>query len=108
MPAPAAEPAKAAEPAAKPAEEEKCVTSEEGFKTLGTRGAFTVSMTNACEKRMRCVIDVYVTAANGPTKGNGVVTLGKKSEGAAAKKDYMLNLKLSFGSANVARSCKEI
>jgi hypothetical protein len=61
-----------------------------------------IELTNACDKRIRCVIDAHVTTAKGPTSGHAVLTVPGK---AGAKKSYAMKAGQSSGMANTSRDC---
>jgi hypothetical protein len=63
---------------------------------------------NRCEARIRCVIYAYSVNARGPTQGRGIVTLGPKSAGAAAKQSFTLRVKGAGGMSTTERDCRAL
>jgi hypothetical protein len=84
----------------------KCITDEGGFRQNAGAATFVIALHNNCEKRVRCTVNAYIVTAMGPTTGRSVLTLGPKSQGAAAHKSYVMKIKSAGGMANVARDCK--
>ncbi len=97
---------KEAAPAEPAASAKKCVTDDSGFKQRGKAATFEIALANTCAQRMRCTVTAYVTTAGGPTSGKAVLILAGKSDGAAAKKTYVMKVKSAGGMANVSRDCK--
>ena len=89
-----------------PQQPDDCLNGNAGFQTQGNVNSFVVAIENSCEKRFRCRVYAYIISAKGPTSGHGTVILGPKSSGNAAKKSYLIKVKMSGGSAQVSRECK--
>ncbi len=106
QPAPAAQAAAPPPAAAAPASIEDCIDDNGDFTTTGKRYGFVVTLANKCEKRLKCVIDAYVTGAKGPSSGHGTVILAPKSQGEAATKSFAMKVKLPGGTAQISRTCK--
>ncbi len=85
---------------------EDCVDENDGFDTRGRTYRFVFKLTNKCDKRLKCVIDAYVTGAKGPSSGHGTVILAPKSQGDAATKSFAMKVKLPGGTAQISRTCK--
>jgi len=84
----------------------KCITENSDFKMSGNRPAFVVELENKCEQRIICRVDVNVSNAKGSAQGHATLILAPKSAGAAAKKSYVLKVKLLGGMAQSARACR--
>lgn len=93
-----------AKPAAEPAPND-CVTDTTGFQMHGKSPAYVTTLENKCERRLRCRLDLYVTTAKGPTQGHTTLVLGPHAAGEAAKKSYVLRVKMMSGTAQGAREC---
>jgi len=96
--------------AAKPVEltPNECVSEDSGFKMHGKSPAYVVELTNKCERRLRCKVNVYVTNAFGPTQGQATLVLAPHAAGDAARKTYALKVKALTGSAQGSRQCSPI
>jgi hypothetical protein len=109
QPAPAPETA-AAQPdaAAAPATINDCIDENGDFITTGKRYGFVATLVNKCEKRLRCVVDAYITGAKGPASGHGTLILAPKSQGDAAKKSFTIRVKTPGGTAQMSADCKAL
>jgi hypothetical protein len=82
-----------------------CITETSDFRMTGKTPTFVTTLENKCERRFRCRVNVYVTTAKGPTQGQATLILGPHAAGEAAKKSYVLKIKMTSGSAEGAREC---
>ncbi len=105
-PAESAAPKPAADAAPAPAATADCIDQNGDFATHGKSYSFVFTLTNKCEKRLKCTIDAYITGAKGPSSGHGTLILAPKSHGDAAKKAITMRVKLPGGTAQVSRDCK--
>jgi hypothetical protein len=113
QPAPAGgQPADAAtaEPPPKP---ERGTTSQlacigSSSETKGDHGsyAYVTTLENKCEERIICRLFVHAVHAKGSTLGRTTLTLGRKSEGAAAKKSYAMKVPTPGGMTMSTRECR--
>jgi hypothetical protein len=85
-----------------------CVDENGDFETNGSAKSFVFTITNKCEKRLKCTVDAYVTTAKGPASGHGTLVIEPKSHGDAAKKSFTMKVKVAGGTAQVSRDCKII
>ncbi len=99
----AQDPPKSAETAAK-----DCVSQDGDFRMHGKSPAYVVTLTNSCERRQRCRVNLYVTTAFGPAQGQATLILAPRAAGAAAKKTYALRVKALGGMAQGSRQCDPI
>jgi hypothetical protein len=83
-----------------------CVSHDASFKEQGGKPVFVIALQNVCEKRMRCVVNAYLTTSHGPTKIRAKMTLAPQSRGKAASKSHVTPLRGNGGMANVSHSCK--
>lgn len=90
------------EPAPQPATAKECISDRADFKDVNGQAVFVVELKNACDKRIRCVVDAYVTTAKGPTSGHATLTIDGK---AGAAKSYSMKIGQSSGMANMSRVC---
>jgi hypothetical protein len=84
----------------------QCLTDSGGFKMVDDHAAYTIELTNNCEQRLKCQVYVYVSSAKGPAHGHATLVLAPKSRGAAAKKTYVLKVKMLGGITQSTRECK--
>jgi hypothetical protein len=70
--------------------------------------AFVIELQNACEVRLKCIVEADVVGSRGPAQGQGTIILAPKSQGGAAAKADALKVKSMGGMANISHSCKEI
>jgi hypothetical protein len=85
-----------------------CIEQSSDYKRTGKSLFYVQTFANKCEARMKCTIFVYQLNARGPSQGHGTLTLGAKSEGAAAKKSYALKIKGTGGFGTADRECRPI
>jgi hypothetical protein len=88
--------------APRPPTANECIGDRADFKDTRGQALFVIELTNACDKRIRCVIDAYVTTAKGPTSGHAVLTVPGK---AGAMKSHAMKIGQSSGMANTSRAC---
>jgi hypothetical protein len=91
------------EPAPQPATAKECIRDSADFKDVAGQALFIVELKNACDKKIRCVVDAYVTTAKGPTSGHATLTIDGK---AGAVKTYSMKIKQASGMANMSRDCR--
>ena len=91
-----------------PVKPPECISDNSSFWTTGKTKGFRVSLTNSCEKRMRCTVNAYIVTSHGPFKGKAKLMLGPKSNIKTATKTHMFDLKATGGMANLSRDCKAI
>jgi hypothetical protein len=84
----------------------QCLSDSGGFKNVDDHPAYTIELANKCEQRLKCQIDVYVISAKGPVQGHATLVLAPKSRGAAAKKSYVLKVKMLGGITQSTRECR--
>ena len=89
-------------------EEPKCVTNQTGFKQVGDKPVFEVTLENSCDMRIKCTVDIYVLGAKGPTQGHTTMVLGPAAKGQSTRKVYALKVKSAGGMANMSQECKKI
>ena len=92
---------------AKPAAKKECVSDDTGFKLAGKQATYVIALENKCEMRLRCKVYALVQTARGEVKGHKTLVLAPKSKGAAAKRAYVLKVKMMSGIAQASRECKE-
>lgn len=80
-----------------------CLSDRADFKDTKGQALFVIELTNACDRRIRCVVDAYVTTAKGPTSGHATLTLPGK---AGATTSYAMKIGQASGMANTSRSCR--
>jgi len=83
-----------------------CVSHDAGFKERSGKPVFVIALQNICEKRMRCVVNAYLTTSRGPTKFRAAMTLAPQSRGKAAHKSHVTPLRENGGTATTSHSCK--
>jgi hypothetical protein len=86
--------------------QESCIGQTEGYETHGRVVTYVITLSNKCDKRMRCEVFAYLTSAKGPALGHGVLRLGPKSSGANATRTYTMRTRMAGGSAQLARECR--
>lgn len=92
----------------KPVEDNKCASVDTGYVKAGSGAKFHIMLKNTCERRLRCVVQVYHVDSTGPHKGKSTMTLAPHSKGNAANKDYVMKVGQMGGSANISHECKKI
>lgn len=99
-----------AEPPPKP---EPGTTSQLGCIGLSseTKGelnnyTYVTTLENKCEERIICRLFVHAVHAKGSTLGRATLILGRKSEGAAAKKSYAMKVPTPGGMTMSTRECR--
>jgi hypothetical protein len=85
----------------------KCIYETDTFEMRGNRPSLVIALENKCEQRMRCRVFAYVTSAKGAAQGRGLLKLAPKSHGTAAKKAYVMRVKMLGGSSQSTRECRE-
>jgi hypothetical protein len=55
---------------------------------------------------LKCQVYVYVISAKGPVQSHATLVLAPKSRGAAAKKSYVLKVKMLGGITQSTRKCR--
>lgn len=83
-----------------------CLTDNGGFKRQGNSAVYTVELENKCEQRLKCRVYVNVSSAKGSAQGHATLILAPHSRGAAAKKSYVLKVKMLGGMAQSSRECR--
>ena len=83
-----------------------CLTDNGGFKRQGNSAVYTVELENKCEQRLKCRVYVNVSSAKGAAQGQATLILAPHSRGAAAKKSYVLKVKMLGGMAQSSRECR--
>jgi hypothetical protein len=83
-----------------------CIDETGDYQSHGGAVTFVIGLANKCDKRLKCTIDAYVVGAKGPASGHATLLLGAASSGAAAKKNYAMNVKAAGGTAQVSRQCR--
>lgn len=83
-----------------------CVHEDSDFHMHGKSPAFVIALTNKCEKRLRCKVNVNVTNAFGSAQGHATLLLAPHAAGAAATKTYSLKVKAMGGMAQSSRQCE--
>lgn len=83
----------------------QCVSDQTGFWTHKGVHTFKVALTNSCETRQRCTVNVHLVTSRGPQQGRATLTLAKASRGKAAQKDYVIRIPENGGSAQVSQKC---
>jgi hypothetical protein len=84
----------------------QCLSDGGGFKNVDDHAAYTIELANNCEQRLKCQVYVYVISAKGPSHGHATLELAPKSRGAAAKKSYVLKVKMLGGITQSTRECR--
>ena len=92
----------------KPPEKPKCVTSNTAFKEKGNAATLEIELENACDERLKCTVDAFVTGARGQAQGHGTLILAAAPKGQTTRKVYVMKIKSAGGMANVSHSCKSI
>ena len=92
----------------KPVEDKKCVSTDTRYVKAGNGSTFRITLKNDCEQRLRCTVRAYHVDSSGPHTGKGTLTLGPKSKGAQASKDFVMKVGDMGGSANISHACKTI
>ncbi len=101
-PLPGTKPSDAPSPSPDPAKDIQACLDETGdFVTHGKSFSYVIGIENKCAKRLKCIIDAYITGAKGPVSVHTVMVLDAKS-----KKTYPAKVKTSGGTAQVSRDCK--
>jgi hypothetical protein len=85
----------------------KCIYETDTFEMHGNRPSLVIALENKCEQRITCRVFAYVTSAKGAAQGRGLLKLAPKSHGAAAKKAYVMRVKMLGGSSQSTRECRE-
>jgi hypothetical protein len=93
---------------AEPQKPKPCVSHEPGFRTVKGRHIFKVALTNSCERRQRCNVNVYLVTSRGPQQHRATLTLARAWRGKSAQKDYVIRTPENGGSAQVSQSCKAV
>jgi hypothetical protein len=93
---------------AEPQKPKPCVTDQTGFWTHKGVHTFKVALANSCERRQRCIVNVYLVTSRGPQQHRATLTLAKASRGKAAQRDYAIRTPENGGSAQVSRTCKAV
>ena len=75
----------------------QCIEENDTFELRGKQPALVIALENKCETRMKCRVFAYVTSAKGVAQGQGTLRLAPKSQGAAAKKSYVMRVKMTGG-----------
>jgi hypothetical protein len=83
-----------------------CLTDNGGFKRQGNNAVYTVELENKCEQRLKCRVYVNVSSAKGSAQGQATLILAPHSRGAAARKSYVLKVKMLGGMAQSSRECR--
>ena len=83
-----------------------CLADSGGFKRDRKQAVYTVELANKCEQRLKCRVDVFVISAKGTAQGHATLILAPKSKGAAAKKTYVMKVKMMGGMAQSSRECR--
>jgi hypothetical protein len=83
-----------------------CIDETSDYTTRGKSLFSVMKLTNKCEARMKCAVFVYKINARGAAQGRATLTLGPKSDGAAATKSYALKVKGAGGFSTSARECR--
>lgn len=89
-------------------EKPKCVTSNTNFKEKGKAAIFEVELQNACDMRLKCTIDAFVTGSRGQAQGHGTIILAAAPKGQTTRNAYAMKVKSASGVANVSHSCKSL
>ena len=84
----------------------KCIADSSGFKRSGDSATYTIELANKCEQRLKCRVYAYITSSKGPVQGHATMILAPKSSGAAAKKSYVMKVKMMGGMAQSSRECR--
>jgi gas vesicle protein len=84
----------------------KCIADSSGFKRSGDSATYTIELANKCEQRLKCRVYAYITSSKGPVQGHATMILAPKSGGAAAKKSYVMKVKMMGGMAQSSRECR--
>jgi hypothetical protein len=97
----------------KPPEPDRGTTSQincidQNTETTGNRGSFAIVtvLENKCEARIKCRLYIHAVHSKGDTLGRATLTLGRKSEGAAAKRTYVLKVPSAGGMTTSTRECR--
>lgn len=83
-----------------------CIAQDSDFHTQGKVNTYAFTMQNKCEKPLKCTTDAYVTGAKGSDSGHGTLVIAPKSQGAAAKKSFVIKVKEPGGTAQISHDCK--
>ena len=83
-----------------------CISDSGGFKRVGDAATYTIELANKCEERLKCRVYAYITSSKGPVQGHATMILAPKSKGAAAKKSYVMKVKMMGGMAQSSRECR--
>jgi len=94
--------------AAAPEKPKHCVSHQPGFFTHKGVHSFKVALTNSCERRQRCTVNIYLTTSRGPQQHRATLALAKASRGKAAQKAYAIRTPENGGSAQVSQHCRAI
>ena len=84
----------------------QCIADSGGFKMSDGSAVYTIELANKCEQRLRCRVYAYITSSKGPVQGHATIVLAPKSGGAAAKKSYVMKVKMMGGMAQSSRECR--
>jgi hypothetical protein len=83
-----------------------CIEETGDYVIHGKIVSFVIGLANKCDKRLRCQVFANVTGAKGSSIGHGLIILGAKSSGAAARKTWAMRVKMASGTAQVSRECR--
>jgi len=83
-----------------------CVAEDSGFREHNGSPAYVITLTNKCERRFSCKVNVNVTNAYGSVHGQATLRLAPQAAGDAARKTYALKVKSLGGMAQGARECE--
>lgn len=99
-------PAPAAAPADASSDVQVCLKETGDYVTHGSAVIYVIGIANSCEKKLRCEVYANISGVKGTSLGHTVMTLGRASDGAAAKKSYEMRVKSAGGIAQISRECK--
>lgn len=83
-----------------------CVTSDDGFRTIGGVSGFQVVLSNTCEVKVRCTVYVNVTNSRGSNTGRTTLLLAAASPAGTSQKSWMFDTGQASGMASMSRECK--
>lgn len=83
-----------------------CIGSSSETKGEHNNYTYVTTLENKCEERIICRLFVHAVHAKGSTLGRATLILGRKSEGAAAKKSYAMKVPTPGGMTLSTRECR--
>lgn len=83
----------------------QCISDSGAFKVMGEIATFVLALENKCDRRLRCRVYLHIVNARGTEEGSTTLTLGPRG-GAAARKSFVMQLKMMGRWAQSMRACE--